>query len=98
MILLDHRQKLVRDIDQAHREGARLRPACEVAGIDVRTLQRWRSTGLAVQADQRKHCQRPTPVHALTQKSARKSCVWPMNRDLRICGYAAITHRAHACQ
>ena len=72
MIPLDHRQRLVRDIDQAHREGARLRPACEVAGIDVRTLQRWRSTGLAVQADQRKHCQRPTPAHALTQQERQE--------------------------
>ena len=72
MIPLDHRQRLVRDIDQAHRVGARLRPACEVAGIDVRTLQRWRSTGLAVQADQRKHCQRPTPAHALTQQERQE--------------------------
>lgn len=72
MIPLDHRQRLVRDIDQAHREGARLRPACEVAGIDVRTLQRWRSTGLALQEDQRKHCQRPTPAHALTQEERQE--------------------------
>ena len=72
MIPLDHRQRLVRDIDQAHREGARLRPACEVAGIDVRTLQRWRSTGLALQEDQRKHCQRPTPAHALMQEERQE--------------------------
>ena len=49
MIPLDHRQRLVRDIDQAHREGARLRAACEVAGIDVRTLQRWRSNARSTQ-------------------------------------------------
>lgn len=72
MIPLDHRQRLVRDIDQAHREGARLRPACLVAGIDVRTLQRWCSTGLALQEDQRKHCHRATPAHALTHEERQE--------------------------
>ena len=72
MIPLDHRQRLVRDIDQAHYEGARLRPACEVAGIDVRTLQRWRSTGHTLQEDQRKHCLRATPAHALTHEERQE--------------------------
>ena len=30
-----------RNIVAAHAGGARLRPACETAGIDIRTLQRW---------------------------------------------------------
>ena len=38
----------------------------------MRTLQRWRSTGLALQEDQRKHCQRPTPAHALTQEERQE--------------------------
>ena len=69
MIPLDHRQKLVRNIDQAHREGARLRAACEVAGIDVRTLPRWRSNaaGSCIGADRRPDAVRPVPAHALTQ-------------------------------
>ena len=42
MIGLEDRQTLVRHIDEAHAAGARLRPACEVAGMTLRTLQRWR--------------------------------------------------------
>ena len=36
MIGLEDRQTMVRDIQAAHKAGARLRPACDVAGIDVR--------------------------------------------------------------
>ena len=43
MIGLEDRQALARDIDAAHEAGARLRLACEIAGIDVRTLQRWKA-------------------------------------------------------
>jgi hypothetical protein len=43
MIGLEDRQALARDIDTAHATGARLQPACEIAGIDVRTLQRWKA-------------------------------------------------------
>ena len=43
MIDLGDRQCLSRDIDAAHAAGARLHMACEIAGIDVRTLQRWKA-------------------------------------------------------
>ena len=43
MIDLEDRQKIVRHIDTAHAAGTRLRPACKVAGITVRTLQRWKA-------------------------------------------------------
>ncbi len=66
MIVLEDRQSLVRDINEAHRSGARLRLACETAGIDIRTLQRWNSgTGLAL-GDARPQAARPVPAHALT--------------------------------
>ena len=42
MIGLEDRQALAQDIEAAHAAGARLQPACEMAGIDVRTLQRWK--------------------------------------------------------
>ena len=42
MIGLEDRQALAQDIEAAHSAGARLQPACEVAGIDARTLQRWK--------------------------------------------------------
>ncbi len=41
MIDLEDRQSMAHDIHTAHKAGARLRLACETAGIDVRTLQRW---------------------------------------------------------
>ena len=43
MIDLGDRQCLSRDIDAAHAAGARLHMACEIVGIDVRTLQRWKA-------------------------------------------------------
>ena len=41
MTRLEDRQILVHDIEQACVEGARLAPACTLAGIDARTLRRW---------------------------------------------------------
>ena len=54
MTRLEDRQTLLRDIAQARADGARLAPACALAGIDPRTLQRWkmRRTSRAVIADQ----------------------------------------------
>ena len=43
MIRLEDRQSMVQDIAAAQVAGARLRLACALAGITVRTLQRWRS-------------------------------------------------------
>ena len=67
MIGLEDRQTLVRNITQAHRDGARLRLACETAGIDVRTLQRWNSGAGLVMGDARPQAVRPVPTHALTE-------------------------------
>ena len=41
MIGLEDRQTMVQHIKTAHTAGARLRPACEIAGISVRTFERW---------------------------------------------------------
>ena len=43
MIGFEDRRNIAQDIEVAHRSGARLDKACEVAGIDVRTLQRWKA-------------------------------------------------------
>ena len=43
MTRLEDRQILVRDIEQARAEGARLAPSCALAGIDARTLRRWQA-------------------------------------------------------
>ena len=66
MIGLEDRQKLARDIQAAHQAGARLRLACEVAGLDVRTLQRWNAEDGLVSGDRRPDAVRPTPAHALS--------------------------------
>jgi len=69
MIGLEDRQALARDIDAAHSAGARLQPACEIAGIDVRTLQRWKARqgpDGVVAGDDRPQAVRPTPGHALS--------------------------------
>jgi putative transposase len=66
VIGLEDRQSLARDIQAAHQAGARLRRACEVAGIDVRTLQRWKAHQGLVAGDGRPDAVRPMPAHALT--------------------------------
>jgi len=43
MIGLEDRQAIAQNIQVAHATGARLRPACGIAGIDLRTLQRWQA-------------------------------------------------------
>ncbi len=67
MIGLEDRQSLVRNITQAHHDGARLRLACETAGIEVRTLQRWKAGAGLVTGDARPQAVRPVPSHALTE-------------------------------
>ena len=62
MIGLEDRQTLARDIHIAHSAGARLKPACETAGIDLRTLQRWQAGG-----DRRPQAVRPVARHALSE-------------------------------
>ena len=66
MTALEDRRKLSEDIEQAHQAGARLRLACEVGGIDVRTLQRWKASDGLEHGDGRPSATRPTPAHALT--------------------------------
>jgi len=45
MIPLEDRQRLARDIQIAREAGARLGLACDIGGIDERTLQRWKADG-----------------------------------------------------
>ena len=42
MIGLEDRRHMAQIIDEAHANGARLSKACQLAGIHVRTLQRWK--------------------------------------------------------
>jgi transposase InsO family protein len=67
MIGLEDRQSLSQDIDVAHSAGARLHLACAIAGIDLRTLQRWKAHDGLVAGDGRPQAVRPVPRHALSQ-------------------------------
>ena len=66
MIGLEDRRALARDIMQAHAAGARLRPACAIAGIELRTLQRWQAHEGLTAGDGRPQAVRPMPSHALS--------------------------------
>jgi putative transposase len=67
MIRLEDRQTLVSDIDTAREAGARLALACDIAGIDERTFQRWKAGEGLLRGDGRPLAARPTPAHALTE-------------------------------
>ena len=66
MIGLEDRRDTARNILKAHSNGARLHLACEIAGIDIRTLQRWNSGCGLTTGDGRPTAVRPTPAHALS--------------------------------
>ena len=66
MIGLEDRQSLARDITQAHEAGARLEQACEVAGIDARTLQCWKAGDGLTSGNGRPSVVRPIPERAQT--------------------------------
>lgn len=66
MISLEDRRNIAGLIEQAQREGARLQRACEVAGIDTRTLQRWKAGAGLQNGDARPQAVRSEPAHALS--------------------------------
>lgn len=53
MISLSEREQILQWIDEAHAQGARRHQACELLGIRLRTLQRWREGEAAVRCDGR---------------------------------------------
>lgn len=68
MTALEDRRAIIAGIDQAHAAGARLVPACDVAGISTRTLMRWRDETGEVQRDHRPDAIHPRPAHALSEE------------------------------
>jgi putative transposase len=66
MTRLEDRQALLHAIEAARAGGARLAPACALAGIDPRTAQRWQAGDGLPRGDRRPDADRPTPSHALT--------------------------------
>jgi transposase InsO family protein len=72
MISLEDRQSIASMVDEAHQNGARLRAACEVAGIDTRTLQRWKAYAGLQTGDGRPQAIRPVPAHALSPQERER--------------------------
>ena len=66
MTRLEDRQILIDQIAEARANGARQAPACVLAGIDPRTLQRWRKNDGVTRGNRRPDAIRPAPSHALT--------------------------------
>ncbi|MBV8871012.1 MAG: transposase [Acetobacteraceae bacterium] len=66
---LEDRCALAQAVETAHATGARRDEACAVAGLSLRTLQRWqgRAGEGPLQADRRLEAVRPTPSHALSE-------------------------------
>jgi putative transposase len=61
MTALEDRRRTALWIEEAQRDGARLKRACAVAGIDTRTLQRWKAYQGLERGDGRPHAARPLP-------------------------------------
>jgi putative transposase len=66
MTRTEDRQTLTSEITSACAAGARLAPACRLAGIDARTMQRWRAEDGQVRADRRPDAVRLRPSHTLS--------------------------------
>lgn len=66
MIGLEDRQRLAALVEQACQAGAPQHAACELAGIDARSLQRWRRGQGLSQGDARATAVRPAPSHQLS--------------------------------
>ena len=68
MTRLEDRQTLIDQIAEARAGGARQAPACILAGVDPRTIQRWRKNDGMTGGDRRPDAIRPAPSHALTEE------------------------------
>ena len=72
MTRLEDRHLLVRQIESAQRQGARLHQVSQEAGLSVRTLQRWKTEGGVLRDDGRPGAMRLKPSHALTAEERVK--------------------------
>ena len=72
MTRLEDRQTLIDQIAEARANGARQSPACILARVDPRTIQRWRKNDGLTRGDQRPDAIRPAPPHALTEEERKR--------------------------
>ena len=72
MTRLEDRQILIDQVAEARANGARQAPACILAGVDPRTIQRWRKNDGLTRGDQRPDAIRSAPSHALTEEERKR--------------------------
>ena len=74
MIRVEDRRTIACDIEQARSDGASYQPACQLAGVSLRTLQRWKVGAEAgvIQGDGRPSALHSTPAHALSEDERRQ--------------------------
>lgn len=71
MISSPDRIEIIKLIDEARQAGARLKPACDILNISVRTYERWVKEG--TETRDKRHCaKRKPPVNKLTQEERDK--------------------------
>jgi putative transposase len=68
----EDRQTLVHLVAEARAGGSRQAQACALAGIDPRTIQRWRKNDGLSRGDRRPDAIRPAPSHALTEEERER--------------------------
>ena len=69
-------------IDEAVRDGARLKPACETIGLTVRTIQRWRKQGGGDDRRHGPHSEPPNKLSAAERQEVLEVVTSPQYRDL----------------
>ena len=74
MTRVEDRRNIACHIEQAQNDGASYQSACQLAGISLRTLQRWKAGAQVgvIQGDARPDALHPTPAHALTEDERRQ--------------------------
>ena len=72
MTRLEDRQTLIDQVAEARANGVRQAPACILAGVDPRTIQRWRKNDGLTRGDQRPDAIRSAPSHALTEEERKR--------------------------
>jgi putative transposase len=74
MTRVEDRRTIACDIEQAQNDGASYQSACQLAGVSLRTLQRWKARAQVgvIQGDSRPGALHPTPAHALSEEERRQ--------------------------
>lgn len=84
MINSSDRLKVIEIIEEAREDGARLKPACKIINISIRTYERWLKEGSETK-DKRSFAKRKTPANKLTSEEKEKiikACNQPEYTDL----------------